>query len=763
MAQKLPLTYLGEFPDVTGVTHLEAGDTLQNVVNHLDFGNFALMRSDGIGGVTPLTVAQNSLVARRSSGIEAVSMPQFSVLTRGSANIVPIVMPNHSVLVRSGGDVSVITLPTDSVVGRLDGNVAAVSIAELQGEIGGGGGGGATTLPMLTDVILTGPPTANQVLMYREDAGSQGDQLGWTNRVPRLADLANVASTSPVPNQGLVWNGTSWAPADVLLTGAGLNTLFDVTIPAPSNPTLAQGDILTYIAANSSWEPRPHAHTVAQLTDTDIDTPVPGHIMLWTDEASVLRWRNTPLVLDALTDVDLTGAQEADILTLVAGEWVATRPPAVLGPDSIDSLTDTQLGFISGVTGSTGLSVGDILVRQNNGTQDIWRNQPLGLGLLIDTDLTSQTPINNDVLTFIAGDWVPRPTTTYSVETLTNTEIGSPVTANVGDVLTLVTTTGGNVWRNQPIVLATLGDVSAAIPDENDILAFVGGQWTPIEPPEGAVPDSIDSLTNTDIAGTNGETLAVNQVLLYTNLNGTNQWRNRLLTLGLISDVTLTGTPADKQVLYRSAGQWINQALVANDLADISTAGASNFDVLRYNSGSTTWEPLAFTLRNLTDTTIGATPTNKQSLVYNSVNGWQNVLIGLSDLGEVDLTTEAPTSGDILGYNGTEWVPTQNSAKTTIQPEQTVNFSAAVGQMFPVNTIPSGVVSVAPPPSPATGDVFEVVDSRANAALNSITVDFIGASQNLYAQADNYILTTPGQFARFRYINTTIGWIVESN
>jgi len=95
-----------------------------------------------------------------------------------------------------------------------------------------------------------------------------------------------------------------------------------------------------------------------------------------------------------------------------------------------------------------------------------------------------------------------------------------------------------------------------------------------------------------------------------------------------------------------------------------------------------------------------------------------------------------------------------------IADEVSGTITVSVGDLVPVN-VTSSAVTINPPASPSQGDTFAIVDSRGNAATNLITVDFVNASQLLFGTSENYELNADGGFARFRYINSTIGWIVE--
>ncbi len=104
-----------------------------------------------------------------------------------------------------------------------------------------------TTLGALTDVTLTGPLAANQVLV-NNGAGQ------WVNQPLNLGDLGDVDAATPTAGQTIVWDPAANAGAGgyVLGTAGGNATLFlpDTTVaPASAGfPTLAE--IATAAGAN---------------------------------------------------------------------------------------------------------------------------------------------------------------------------------------------------------------------------------------------------------------------------------------------------------------------------------------------------------------------------------------------------------------------------------------------------------------------------------------------------------------------------------
>ncbi|MDJ0689237.1 MAG: hypothetical protein QNJ41_12080 [Xenococcaceae cyanobacterium MO_188.B32] len=130
-----------------------------------------------------------------------------------------------------------------------------------------------------------------------------------------------------------------------------------------------------------------------------------------------------------------------------------------------------------------------------------------------------------------------------------------------------------------------------------------------------------------------------------------------------------------------------------------------------------------------------------------------------------DNTTSGATSTEVQGAIDEAFasIAQLNSTAETaliVGTEQTADFTATIGNLEPVDctALP---VTVTPPPAPAPGDKFAVVDSRANSATNNIIIDFATAGQNLYGTADTFTFNEDGAMTEFKYLDATIGWIAN--
>ena len=94
-----------------------------------------------------------------------------------------------------------------------------------------------------------------------------------------------------------------------------------------------------------------------------------------------------------------------------------------------------------------------------------------------------------------------------------------------------------------------------------------------------------------------------------------------------------------------------------------------------------------------------------------------------------------------------------------VQAETSGTINASENQLIPVNT-QTVTSTVNPPVSPTDGEtVFGVIDSRANASTNNITIDFVTSGQNYYGTSQNLILNTDQEYAQLVYIDSGVGWV----
>lgn len=120
-----------------------------------------------------------------------------------------------------------------------------------------------------------------------------------------------------------------------------------------------------------------------------------------------------------------------------------------------------------------------------------------------------------------------------------------------------------------------------------------------------------------------------------------------------------------------------------------------------------------------------------------------------------------PAGSDSLWCSGTNlYVGNEPLSLLPVSTEASGAVSAPLNFLTPINTI-SVTTTVAPPSGLTVNSRFELVDSRANSSTNNIVVNFSGAGLNFYGGLNNYTINANGAFVKFRYLGTSIGWVVE--
>ena len=102
--------------------------------------------------------------------------------------------------------------------------------------------------------------------------------------------------------------------------------------------------------------------------------------------------------------------------------------------------------------------------------------------------------------------------------------------------------------------------------------------------------------------------------------------------------------------------------------------------------------------------------------------------------------------------DNTNWVKLTYKRYDT---EKAANFTALNGYIAPVNC--SGGAITVSPPADAVGNTFSIIDSRASAQTNNITIDFSGSL--FYASAGSDIINENGAYITYEYVDATIGWV----
>jgi hypothetical protein len=120
--------------------------------------------------------------------------------------------------------------------------------------------------------------------------------------------------------------------------------------------------------------------------------------------------------------------------------------------------------------------------------------------------------------------------------------------------------------------------------------------------------------------------------------------------------------------------------------------------------------------------------------------------------------TGTPSSGQFAVWSGSTSLK-GISGYPTWQPVQTGNFTADVGNAYPVNTT-SGIITVTLPASPSPGDILQLTDYAGTWGTNNVIINKNG--KNLNGSPTSVFLATSRESVILIYVDVTQGWIISS-
>jgi hypothetical protein len=209
--------------------------------------------------------------------------------------------------------------------------------------------------------------------------------------------------------------------------------------------------------------------------------------------------------------------------------------------------------------------------------------------------------------------------------------------------------------------LTDIGNVVITTPSDNQFLRYDGTNWVNETVDLDGIT-TLSDLTDTDITSpTSGQILTYSQSISgWVNFELPDLMANVDLTD--ISDVNIT-TPADNQFLRYNGTEWVNETVaISSTTPTQDTAPASPSD------GDLWWDSVNGKLKIYYDDGdsqqwVDASPTPASKL---------------SELTDVDLITDTPTIGDILVFDGTNWIPEPKDLSITeITTSSTLSLSQA--------------------------------------------------------------------------------------
>lgn len=579
---------------------------------------------------------------------------------------------------------------------------------------------GAQAINDLTDVDTTGI-TIGQVLQYDGSGFvplTITDQVGATI-LNELGDV-DTSTTAPTNGDALVFDGTNFVPqavsgggasvisdlTDVDTTGVALNNVLKYDGTNWVDGTIAYSEVtgtptLATVATSGSYNDLSDQPTIPvninDLGDVDTTGITSGQVLQYngTNFIAATVSAGGASVISDLTDVDITGVALNNVLKYDGTNWVdgSIAYSEVTGTPTLATVaTSGAYSDLSGTptlsTVATSGSYNDLTNRPSLSvvaTTGDYTNLintptiPSVLDNLGDVDTTTTAPTNGDALIFDGTNFVPQAVSGGSgatqLDELTDVTISTPVD---NQFLRYNGTNFVNETVNIVSAASDLTDVDTSGAASGNLLKYNGTTWvsgtvdysevssTPslaTVATTGAYSDLSGAPTLSTVATSGSYDDLLNQPTIPSNIEE-------------LGNVDTTGVVANNILKYNGTN-WVDGSVdyteVSNTptLATVATTGSyddlSNLPVLSTVATSGSYTDLVNTpsipasINDLSDVDTSGI-TNGQVLQFDGTSFVAATISGgsastLNDLTDVDTATSAPTTGDTLVYNGTEWVP----------------------------------------------------------------------------------------------------------
>ncbi len=327
--------------------------------------------------------------------------------------------------------------------------------------------------------------------------------------------------------------------------------------------------------------------------------------------------------------------------------------------------------------------------------------------------------------------------------------------------------------------ISTHGDVNITSIAANELLQWSGSEWQNQTLDE--VGMSIGNMSDVDIttaAPTNGQVLAWSntdsefQPISVSSLSTSD-------SVGSLTDTTISGTPADNEVLaYNNAtNEWINQTAAEAGLA-VASHTHTHDDITDFDSESASIADTQIAAADIQDlnnvTNIG---TNGQVLQSNGTNASfvtldhdditdfdtevdaiVDTVIAATDIEDLNNVTGTASEGDVLIYTSSVWTPT--AAAIYVRNSKTVATNAA-DTLITENTVSSyGAVTVEYSISDGTNmriGQLMAITNQSTTEITDISTSQIGSD----ATEPTFTCTTSGSNIVIKIVNGS-GYTVKT-
>lgn len=133
-----------------------------------------------------------------------------------------------------------------------------------------------------------------------------------------------------------------------------------------------------------------------------------------------------------------------------------------------------------------------------------------------------------------------------------------------------------------------------------------------------------------------------------------------------------------------------------------------------------------------------------------------NFISELDDL--LDVNSSSPSPDQILGYDGTAWIPVENSGGSSVNYIEKGSAYTAVKDDYIFADSSGGAFQITLPGSPSMGDTVSILDATGSFDSENVTIGRNG--NNIMGLGDDYILDVVNSETIFKYYNSTYGWRV---
>ena len=495
------------------------------------------------------------------------------------------------------------------------------------------------SLDDLTDVIISAA-TPNQVLKYDGSNWVNANAPSGTTGSVYLATIGDGSTSTFVLTHGLstrdlvVSFTQTEEPYGSFSTTWEATTLNTITVYFDEPPTSNSIRASVYGSVSGTSYPSLSGSMYSGYHGNDLDTEIEVYHGMGTRDVFVqVRNAASPYeIYDIAWESTTTNKLTLYFDLAPALDSVYVMVYAALSgvsSTSISGLTDVTLG---------GLANGDFL--RYNGS--VWINDPVNL---------STDTVGDYVKNLVQGT-------------------GITITNNSGE--------GATPTISVTSSLDDLIDVSAATPVISQPLIWDGTNWQSgpfnqyLRLGENGVTDYVDlsavSLNFNPMDGRYGD-FSTDEVLIG-NLDG---FIARLSP----SEVTINNTVYEAQLLPQEL-KWTNQS--NGNQTKIQPIGATNGQVLAFNTGSSSYVPSDISIDSLSNVSA-ATPSNDEVLAWqSSTSQWisKTFSASVATLDAVgDVTAPAPSIGDVLQWNGSAWVNTTvtNISNSNISSSAAIDYS----------------------------------------------------------------------------------------